>query len=621
MKIPNLFLAMALSASVAVAAEPQYYTKQVDFPPGATLEQKIDMASRLIPTQKQVDWQNLKLTAFLHFGPNTFTSREWGDGKEDPRIFNPQQLDTDQWVKALKDAGFNLVMLTAKHHDGFCLWPTKTTKHSVASSPWRDGKGDVVADLRRSCDKFGMKLGLYLSPWDRNAAVYGSEAYNDMFVEQLTELLTQYGKVDEVWFDGACGEGPNGKKQVYDWQRFRKTIETLQPDAVMAITGDDVRWVGNERGMGRETEWSATALTPAILPGSDESNKAIGIWGTAKDLGSREIVAKADHLYWWPSEVDVSIRPGWFYHKNEVPKSLRQLAEIYLRSVGRNSVLLLNIPPDTNGLIDQKDVTRLQELRAWLDANIEPDLVKKFNRKKMSATLKKGAVINGVTIGEDISKGQHVEEFYVEAKVDGRWQKVAEGTTVGFSRILTFPDVKATEIRVMPVRARGAVYLDKLRAHYIQLPEEVNVELPGYRPVPTADWKVVECSGSLEEAPKAWDGADSTHWTSAGLPGAQSITVDMGQTVPVAAFLYSPRAGEDKSGTVYHYTLEFSEDGQQWTKAPVSGEFSNIAYNPITQRVYFPSAIKARYVRFTGLDEIEGRNYITIGEMGVYTPE
>ncbi|MDE6524825.1 MAG: alpha-L-fucosidase, partial [Paramuribaculum sp.] len=361
---------MAAMIQCAPAAKEKYYEKVAPLPPEATLDERVDIASRTVPTANQLAWQDLELTAFLHFGINTFTDREWGDGKEDPALFNPSELDAEQWVKTLKDAGFKLVILTAKHHDGFCLWPTKTTDHSVASSPWKDGKGDVVRELRDACDKYGMKLGIYLSPWDRNSPKYGdSEAYNDQFVAQLTELLTNYGKIDEVWFDGACGEGPNGKKQVYDWPRFRKVMEELQPEAVLAITGDDVRWVGNEGGVGRETEWSVTPLMPSIFPESEAYNDSLGINAMAKNIGDREMLANAKEVRWWPSEVDVSIRPGWFYHDSQQPKSLAHMADIYLSSVGRNSVLLLNIPPDRRGLIADADVARLKEFRQWIDAN------------------------------------------------------------------------------------------------------------------------------------------------------------------------------------------------------------------------------------------------------------
>lgn len=246
MKIKCLF-ALLLISSLSVSAQ-KYFVKHVKFPAHATAEQKLDMASRLVPTSQQLEWQQMELTAFLHFGINTFTGHEWGSGKEDPKLFNPEKLDCDQWVSNLKAAGFKMAILTAKHHDGFCLWPTKTTKHSVASSPWKEGKGDVVYELREACKKYGLKFGVYLSPWDRNAECYGdSPAYNKFFIEQLTELLTNYGEVHEVWFDGACGEGPNGKKQEYDWEAIEKTIRRLQPKAVTAIMGDDVRWVGNEK--------------------------------------------------------------------------------------------------------------------------------------------------------------------------------------------------------------------------------------------------------------------------------------------------------------------------------------------------------------------------------------
>ncbi len=609
---------VAAIASSCVSKET--YVKTFTFPEGATPEQKVEMAANLVPTQKQIDWQNLELTAFLHFGVNTFTDREWGDGKESPEIFTPDSLDADQWVRTLKDAGFKMVILTAKHHDGFCLWPTATTSHSVASSPWRDGKGDVVADLRKACDKYGMKLGLYLSPWDRNAECYGdSPAYNDMFVAQLTELLTNYGRIDEVWFDGACGEGPNGKKQEYDWTRFRDVIETLQPEAVMAIMGDDVRWVGNEKGLGRETEWSVTALVPGIFPESAAVNDSLGLFAKAPDLGSRELIAKADKLYWWPSEVDVSIRPGWFYHDQEQPKSLRQLAEIYINSVGRNSVLLLNIPPDRRGLIADADVARLKEFREWIDSNFSDN--KASQPEGFTVEIRDGAAVNAVVLGEDISRGQRVEEFTVEALVDGQWLPVTGGTTIGNKRILTFPLVAPEAMRLNIISSRGDVYLNRFETYAIEMPADVSVDLPGYAKAATDMWTIVDVSGDKQTSAAAFDGDPSTFWTSESSEGPKIITIDLGKARPLAGFVYEPREGDDKSGTVYHYTFELSNDGATWRTLPLSGEFSNIMHNPIPQKVYFPSVEGARYVRFTALDEIDARPYVTVAELSVLIPQ
>ncbi|WP_373732176.1 alpha-L-fucosidase, partial [Bacteroides heparinolyticus] len=272
MKKALLLACLHLCLLQAAAQEKEHYhVKQVEFPQNAPMEQKVEMAARLVPTTQQYEWQKLELTAFLHFGINTFTNREWGDGKEAPALFNPTGFDAEQWVKSLKEGGFKMAIITAKHHDGFCLWPTATTAHSVASSPWKEGKGDVVKELRAACDKYGMKFGVYLSPWDRNAPCYGdSPRYNEFFIRQLTELLTNYGEVHEVWFDGACAEGPNGKKQEYDWEAYMKVINTLQPKAVAAIMGDDIRWVGNEAGVGRETEWSSTVLPPSTATDSEK---------------------------------------------------------------------------------------------------------------------------------------------------------------------------------------------------------------------------------------------------------------------------------------------------------------------------------------------------------------
>ena len=412
--LTSLLLSVTLMSGAQAQKKENYYVKHVEFPQSATIEQKVDMAARLVPTPQQYAWQQMELTAFLHFGINTFTGREWGDGKEDPALFNPSELDAEQWVRTLKEAGFKMVLLTAKHHDGFCLWPTATTKHSVASSPWKNGQGDVVKELRAACDKYDMKFGVYLSPWDRNAKCYGdSPRYNDFFIRQLTELLTNYGEVHEVWFDGANGEGPNGKKQVYDWDAFYQTIQRLQPKAVMAIMGDDVRWVGNEKGVGRETEWNATVLTPGIYARSQENNKRLGVFSKAEDLGSRKILEKATELFWYPSEVDVSIRPGWFYHAEEdgKVKSLKHLSDIYFQSVGYNSVLLLNIPPDRRGLIHEADIKRLKEFADYRQQTFADNRVKN-GRKYWSTTsggeavyaLKSKSEINLVMLQEETTK-------------------------------------------------------------------------------------------------------------------------------------------------------------------------------------------------------------------------
>ena len=453
-----------------------YYVKHLEFPQNATLEQKVDMAARLIPTPQQLSWQQMELTAFLHFGINTFTGREWGDGKEDPALFNPSELNAEQWVRTLKEAGFKMVLLTAKHHDGFCLWPTATTKHSVASSPWKKGQGDVVRELRKACDKYDMKFGVYLSPWDRNAECYGdSPRYNDFFIRQLTELLSNYGEVHEVWFDGANGEGPNGRKQVYDWEAFYKTIQRLQPKAVMAIMGDDVRWVGNEKGLGRETEWSATVLTPGIYTRSEENNKRLGVFSKAKDLGSRSMLAEATELFWYPSEVDVSIRPGWFYHAEEDTKvkSLKHLSDIYFQSVGYNSVLLLNIPPDRRGLIHEADVKRLKDFAAYRKRVFADNRVVK-GRKEWNAvsgsekiySLKSESEINVVMLQEDIAKGQRVESFAIEVLTEQGWQEVGQGTTVGYKRLLRFPAVKASQLKVKINECRLSAHISQVGAFY-----------------------------------------------------------------------------------------------------------------------------------------------------------
>lgn len=618
----NLILTTVFSLTIlsGLQAQETYYEKHVAFPADATAAEKIEMASRLVPTPQQLEWQRMELTAFLHFGVNTFTGREWGDGTEDPAIFNPTSLDCEQWVRTLKESGFKMAIITAKHHDGFCLWPTKTTRHSVASSSWKGGKGDVVRELRDACKKYGIKFGVYLSPWDRNASCYGdSPAYNQFFIEQLTELLTNYGEVHEVWFDGANGEGPNGKKQIYDWDAILKTIRRLQPKAVTAIMGDDVRWVGNEKGIGRETEWSATALTPGIYPRSGEQNKELGIFGKAKDLGGRDIVARATELFWYPSEVDVSIRPGWFYHadQDKQVKSLNHLTDIYFKSVGYNSVLLLNIPPDLRGLINENDVQRLKEFSSYLKKTFARNYVLKGNEAWHGTSgtvrqydIQKDALVNAFMIQEDISKGQRVESFLVEAYKDGSWIHMAEGTTVGYKRLVRFSDTRPERIRVTIRSARGVANVAAVGLFYAEPLADKNEEVQ-LSDVPVDGWQVV---GGNADSRKAIDGDRKTVWRASALT---PLVVDMGDKVEVSGFSYAPSIGEDLTGTIYKYAFYVSLDGQSWTKCEASGEFSNIMHNPVPYFVRFGKTYPARYFKLEPLSEINNKNVVTVGEVGI----
>jgi len=419
----------------------------------------IRKAAHVVPSPRQLRWQQLELTAFFHFGINTFTDREWGDGKEDLSLFNPTHLDVRQWVRVAKEAGIRQVILTAKHHDGFCLWPSKYTDHSIAHTPYKNGHGDIVKEFADACHEYGMGMGLYLSPWDRNSPVYGDSAkYNALFLNWLTELLTKYGRVDEVWFDGANGEGPNGKKQVYAFEAWYHLIRRLQPQAVIAIMGPDVRWVGTETGQGRLTEWS-------VLPGTFAPLGNL----MDEDLGSRERLMKARGLIWYPAETDVSIRPGWFYHAKEdsLVRSPAALMDLYFTSVGRNSVLLLNIPPNREGLISDADIRSLRGWRRLMDGTFGVDLAAGAVKRNSGMTI--GREDSGMTIGlelrgdkifdvlclqEDIRVGQRVERFVFEVENHGEWVQVASGTTIGYKRLLRFPAVKASRVRLRILSSR-----------------------------------------------------------------------------------------------------------------------------------------------------------------------
>lgn len=389
---------------------------------------------------------------FLHFGVNTFTDREWGDGKEDPAIFNPTSLDAAQWARVAKQTGFGTLILTAKHHDGFCLWPSATTRHSVASSPFRNGTGDVVRELVDACRAHGLRAGLYLSPWDRNHPTYGdSPRYMDVYCEQLTELLTRYGPIAQVWFDGANGEGPNGKRQLYDWPRIWGLVRRLQPNAVMfSDAGPDVRWCGNERGVAGDPNWSTMDPAAVPYPGAQ---------------GDHVIAAlqhgDADGSVWRPAEADVSIRPGWFYHpaENARVRSTDNLMELYRSSVGRNSKLLLNVPPDRDGLLPVVDIDQLTGFQRMLSM-LRERRIGDASEHRSSMTGNRSAVIEldlgrpyaipEVRLAEDIgAHGQIVSRYVLEGFRDRRWHVLSRGTTIGYAKIDRFPTNVVTRLRLV----------------------------------------------------------------------------------------------------------------------------------------------------------------------------
>lgn len=319
-----------------------------------------------VPTPQQLAWQRMEINMFCHFGPNTFSGAEWGNGQEPEDLFNPRSLDCGQWVDVAEQAGMQGIILTAKHHDGFCLWPSAFSTHTVAQSTWNEGRGDVVRQFVDAC-RGRVKAGVYISPWDRNHPTYGAEEYNAVFSNTLKEVHENYGPLFEQWFDGACGEGPNGKKQEYDWPLFEGSVLGINPQCILfSDVGPGCRWVGNEEGRCGETCWSTLHV----------ENGERKLPTVASECGTPPSTSNLQHstLDWVPAEVDVSIRPGWFWHADEHPKTVDELMDIYFNSVGRNGLLLLNVPPDTNGRICAEDSLRLVEFRRERDRIFSHDL-------------------------------------------------------------------------------------------------------------------------------------------------------------------------------------------------------------------------------------------------------
>jgi alpha-L-fucosidase len=440
-----------------------------------------------VPSRHQLAWHETEYYLMMHFGPNTFTGKEWGDGNEPADFFNPSQLDCRQWCRIAKATGAKGIIITAKHHDGFCLWPSKYSTHTVRESKWKNGKGDVLKELSQACKEYGLKFGVYISPWDRNHPDYGTSKYNDVFTGMIKEIIKEYGPVWEIWWDGANGEGPNGKKQVYDWKRFENTVRQYSHKTVLfSDIGPDIRWTGNEKGIAGDPNWN--------FLNTDGFDKGEGAPPT-DTLNHGNYNGK----YWIPAECDVSIRPGWFYHSNEDDKvkSPEQLFDIYLTSVGRGANLLLNVPPDERGLIKEKDSTALIEFKNLRKKSFSENLLKQadtyyeFSQKEFSfkpivirnldtasavyginlqnfiVQLQKPVKINCIVLREAIHFGQSIRRFSIVLYNGDKAIGELQGTSVGRKRILTFPAVTITSFKVYLADAKGNDNISGIAAYLI----------------------------------------------------------------------------------------------------------------------------------------------------------
>lgn len=452
-----------------------------------TVNAQKEMRLAPLPSAVQLEWSNMEFYLFTHFGPNTFTDLEWGKGTEPEDMFNPTKLDCGQWCRIAKDAGAKGIIITAKHHDGFCLWPSKFSTHTVAQSKWRNGKGDVLKELSEACKKYDLKLGIYLSPWDRNHPEYGTDAYNDVFVNMMKEVVSRYGPLFEFWWDGANGEGPNGKKQIYDWQRFQETLRSIAPNTpVFSDIGPDIRWVGNENGIAGSTNWNFL----------DTAGFKRGEGAPPNDTLRHGNVNGAA---WIPAECDVSIRPGWFYHANEdsLVKTPEQLFDLYLKSVGRGASLLLNVPPDRRGLINEQDSAALMSFMKLRQESFSHDLIS-YGKYSVSETAKarftgtradgytkffyienpidnilefslfEKPLMNCLILKEPLEYGQRISNIYIMLEnEDGKILRL-EGTTIGNKRIFTFPTLRVKKIRIWVSASKGIPFLLKPEAFLIK---------------------------------------------------------------------------------------------------------------------------------------------------------
>ena len=594
-----------------------------------------------VPEPKQVEWQQMETYAFIHFGLNTFNDREWGYGDTDPKTFNPTNLDCEQWAQTLVKAGMKGVILTAKHHDGFCLWPFEGTDYSVKNSPWKNGQGNVVKELSEACKKYGLKFAVYLSPWDRHQANYGTPEYLPYFYAQLHDLLTNYGPVFEVWFDGANGgDGWYGgakdirtidRKNYYNYPRIYEMLDSIQPQAIIfSDGGPGCRWVGNEKGFAGATNWSFLRKGE-VHPGYDKSYELQ--------------YGHPDGNQWVPAECDVSIRPGWFYHPEEDDrvKSPDQLVDLYYRSVGHNATLLLNFPVDRRGLIhpvDSANAVRFHEMiQQQLKTNLVAGMIPKVSNERggdfVASALTDDnfdtywATEDGVTtadiefsfdtptrmnrmmLQEYIPLGQRVKAFVVEYLDKDTWLPVKlneETTTIGYKRLLRFETVETKGIRIRITDARGPLCLSNVGVYdagnvsdsFVEKVEDIE-SVPYLLP----DVKA-------EEAAKV---SDKQAQTTCFVEGDR-LLIDLQEERLVSSLHFLPDQGEPNKGLIANYEIRVGVSKEAVNQLVKSGEFSNIQNNPVMQSVFF-TPVKARYIELKATRMIRAGEPMGFAELGV----
>jgi len=668
-----------------------------------------------LPSSHQLNWHEMEYFSLVCYGLNTYTEQEWAYGDVDPNVFNPSDLDTDQWAHVASEAGMKGLILVAKHHDGFCLWPSKYTNYSVAATPWKNGKGDVLADLSKSCKKYGLKLGVYLSPWDRNHSNYGKPEYVSYYYNQLEELMTEYGEIFEFWIDGANGGtgyygGANEKRSIdrnsyYGYDSIFSIVKKHQPKAVIfSDVGPGIRWVGNEAGIASETNWN-TISTNGKIPGttSREDQKKLG---TGEKNGDQWIPAETNTTLSWPK--------AWYYHTGKQPRSLKNLVDLYYTSIGRGTTLDLGLAIAPSGKIREEDKNALLNFKKQMDLEFAVNLAKSAtvsatdfrgghkeyspaktidsdfksfwatNDSVQSATLivdfDKETSFNRLLLQEAIALGQRVHEFKLEIEDGKSYKTIAEGTTIGYKRILRFDSVKTSKVRVTfltdapcitisnlgifdapallddPVAAmdlEGNLFFNQKEGIDIYYSFEEKTEMSSFiqftEPVNFSDggqvyyyarneetgmatsivterfgisrnkWQVVSVDGrSTEQALSLIDNNPDSFFVVEGLAPEHNIILDMGENKHINAFGYLPRQDGEKEGVIFEYEFYVSKDGKQWNTPVAVGSFQNIENNPIRQVVPFKEAKEARYIKFISKSTVKMGGKASFAEIEVF---